>query len=381
MKNNISLLFSLIMLAALGFSSCTNSSAVDPATIDGSVIKGTVTNAANTQVYFDLIQLSNNGTQVIAKADVDANNNFQIDLADGIERGVYRIRIGARKAIIPFNGDEKLVEINTDLANLSKYQFEIKGSEGAAGFLNIMQGIMNRTANPTAVLEYVKNAKNPVAAALIALRGLPFGESNIPQHNAIAARLDKEMPNSSYARDYKAMIGQVQRQIASQQAQQKIKVGEPAPDIKLPNPNGKEYALSDLKGKVVLLDFWASWCGPCRRANPHVVETYKKYKNKGFTVFSVSLDGLDSRARSATKSAEMLAQRQEASKKRWVDAIAKDKLKSNYHVSDLRKWESAPAATYGVRGIPRTFLIDKEGKIAVVNPNHMQLEAELKKLL
>ncbi|MFM8485865.1 MAG: TlpA disulfide reductase family protein, partial [Bacteroidota bacterium] len=106
---------------------------------------------------------------------------------------------------------------------------------------------------------------------------------------------------------------------------------------------------------------WASWCGPCRRANPHVVEMYKKYKSKGFEVFSVSLDRPDG-------------------KDKWIQAIQQDGLVWDNHVSDLKFWESAPAATYGVRSIPRTFLINREGKIVAVNPRD-NLEAELTKNL
>ena len=163
-------------------------------------------------------------------------------------------------------------------------------------------------------------------------------------------------------------------------AKEKIKVGQPAPDIKLPSPDGQEYALSDLKGKIVLIDFWASWCGPCRRANPHVVETYKKYKDQGFTVYSVSLDGIDSRTRARYKNAEQVEQQMNNQKKRWTDAIAKDNLIWNYHVSDLKKWESGAAREYGVSSIPKTFLIDRDGMIAAVNPRN-NLEQQLKRLL
>ncbi len=136
---------------------------------------------------------------------------------------------------------------------------------------------------------------------------------------------------------------------------------------RLPSPSGKVYALSDLKGKVVLLDFWASWCGPCRRENPNVVKIYKKYKDQGFTVFSVSLDGLDSRTKARFNSEELIQQQLEISKQRWIKAIEQDGLEWPYHVSDLKKWECAPARLYGVTSIPRTFLIDREGRIAAVN--------------
>jgi thiol-disulfide isomerase/thioredoxin len=126
--------------------------------------------------------------------------------------------------------------------------------------------------------------------------------------------------------------------------------------------------LSDYKGKVVLLDFWASWCGPCRKANPHVVEIYNKYKGKGFDVFSVSLDGLDNRTRQALGDNSQVQMNLDRQKERWIEAIRTDNLLWNGHVSDLLKWDSKAAAMYGVSGIPKTFLVDREGKIAAIDP-------------
>lgn len=137
-------------------------------------------------------------------------------------------------------------------------------------------------------------------------------------------------------------------------------VGEIAIDIALPDREGKIQKLSDLKGKVVLLDFWASWCGPCRHENPNVVKAYKRFSSKGFTVFSVSLDN---------------------SKDKWLAAITKDGLEWENHVSDLKGWSSEGAALYQVRGIPATFLIDKNGKIVAKNLRGSALEAKLQELL
>lgn len=137
-------------------------------------------------------------------------------------------------------------------------------------------------------------------------------------------------------------------------------VGDLAPNITLLNPEGQNMSLSNLKGQVVLLDFWASWCGPCRRENPNVVKTYNQYKEDGFTVFSVSLD---------------------KSRDRWVGAIKKDGLVWSNHVSDLKGWSSSGAKKYGVRGIPATFLLDEKGVIRAVNIRGGKLESELKKLL
>lgn len=137
-------------------------------------------------------------------------------------------------------------------------------------------------------------------------------------------------------------------------------VGEMAPDIELADRDGKPYKLSSLRGKVVLLDFWASWCGPCRHENPTVVKAYQRFESKGFTVFSVSLD---------------------QSKEKWLAAIAKDGLVWNNHVSDLKGWGSAGAALYQVKGIPATFLLDKDGKIAAKNLRGPALEQKLQELL
>ena len=128
-----------------------------------------------------------------------------------------------------------------------------------------------------------------------------------------------------------------------------------APNIKQATPEGGEMALSELRGKYVLLDFWASWCGPCRRENPNVVAMYQKYHKKGFDIFSVSLD---------------------KDKGRWLQAIEKDNM-TWHHVSDLRGWANEAAAIYGVRSIPRTFLLDPEGNIIAKNLRGEALQAKL----
>jgi thiol-disulfide isomerase/thioredoxin len=133
----------------------------------------------------------------------------------------------------------------------------------------------------------------------------------------------------------------------------------PAPDIVMADTTGKMRKLSDLKGKVVLIDFWASWCGPCRRENPNVVKLYEEYKGKGFEVFSVSLD---------------------QDRERWIKAIKDDGLVWTNHVSDLKYWQNEAARLYQVSSIPRTILLDKEGNIIARDLRGPNLEAKLKEV-
>lgn len=137
-------------------------------------------------------------------------------------------------------------------------------------------------------------------------------------------------------------------------------IGDEAAEIILPNVEGEIMKLSDLKGKVVLIDFWASWCGPCRREMPNVVAAYNQYRDKGFTVYSISLDG---------------------DKARWQNAIKQDGMVWPYHVSELKKWDSKAARDYFVRGIPATFLVDERGVIVGTNLRGASLHKKLAELL
>ncbi|MEL6719662.1 MAG: TlpA disulfide reductase family protein [Bacteroidota bacterium] len=147
----------------------------------------------------------------------------------------------------------------------------------------------------------------------------------------------------------------IEKQMA---AAQSFIIGAEAPDFSQQTPEGEDLKLSDLRGKIVLVDFWASWCGPCRRENPNVVKMYEKYKDKGFEILGVSLD---------------------KQKGRWLQAIEQDRL-TWPQVSDLKGWQNEVAALYSVRSIPSTVLLDAEGKILARNLRGPALESKLEEI-
>nr|WP_319401576.1 TlpA disulfide reductase family protein [uncultured Carboxylicivirga sp.] len=138
-----------------------------------------------------------------------------------------------------------------------------------------------------------------------------------------------------------------------------VAIGKVAPDFTLNDKEGNPFSLSSLKGKYVLIDFWASWCGPCRRENPNVVKLYNEFKDKGFDILGVSLD---------------------EKKDAWEKAIEDDQLTWN-HVSDLKGWKNEAAQLYGVSSIPHTVLLDPEGKIIAKNLRGEELHAKISELL
>lgn len=143
------------------------------------------------------------------------------------------------------------------------------------------------------------------------------------------------------------------------EAEQKLAIGNQIPEIALPNPEGKTLKLSDYRGEVVLVDFWAGWCRPCRQENPNLVAAYKKYKNQGFEIYGVSLD---------------------KSKDQWVNAIKQDNI-TWPQVSDLQYWQSQVVKDFNITGIPANFLIDENGKIIAKNLRGSSLHSKLEQVL
>jgi len=194
-----------------------------------------------------------------------------------------------------------------------------------------------------------KIQKNTSAyASIIAIQGLE-PDKFADTYKALDAGLTKKYPRDKNVLMFHDVVNKM---LATT-------VGQQAPEIVLPSPDGKEIALSSLKGKVVLLDFWASWCGPCRKEMPNVVKAYAKYKSKGFEIYGVSLD---------------------KDKDKWLAAIKSDGI-TWPQVSDLQYWNSSVVKLYSIEGIPYTILLDTAGNILAKNLRGSELDKKLAEVL
>ena len=166
---------------------------------------------------------------------------------------------------------------------------------------------------------------------------------------ATRAKISSELAGCTYVKDLDGIIKQLEN----------VQIGKVAPEFSLPDTAGVSVSLSDFRGKYVLLDFWASWCPPCRRENPNVVKAFNEYKDKNFTIVGISLD---------------------KDKSKWMKAIADDNLAWT-HLSDLKYWDSEIPALYGVRGIPANVLLDPDGVIVAKNITGEDLHKKLKEVI
>lgn len=236
-------------------------------------------------------------------------------------------------------------------------QSDAQGKEIYGQVQNIVSGIVQQyqmayneaTDRNNQVLKDLLLQNKDDLAVLMFIDAFPR-EKNVALHSEIVKALHAVLPDNTLVKERYA----IETSPATSTA-----VGSIAPELAFSDPEGNIRKLSDLRGKVVLIDFWASWCRPCRNENPHVVAMYKKYHDQGFEVFSVSLD---------------------RDKNSWVNAIKADGLIWPNHVSDLKYWQSEGAKIYGVSSIPCTFLIDQEGRILARGLRGDDLSRTLKKI-
>lgn len=226
------------------------------------------------------------------------------------------------------------------------------------------ENIKNYTSSLTVLKVPAPEQQKAVDSLLVQV-----GTDNPLHHSTLVAAMFGSMNRNNklfvnlgqrYLNQYKGKNAMLDQFVIQQVAALKgpLGVGDEAIDLKAATPEGNMYSLESMRGKYVLIDFWASWCGPCRRENPNVVRLYNQYKDKGFDILGVSLDN---------------------NKEKWIAAIAKDQLTWK-HISDLKGWASQLAKPYGVRGIPYTVLVDPNGQIIATRLRGASLEAKLREI-
>lgn len=193
--------------------------------------------------------------------------------------------------------------------------------------------------------------------SIYALEAYIANDKNIPEASDLFSKLTAKLQESYRGIAFKESLESKRKALYSQKP---TNIGNVAPDFEQPDVSGKKISLSQFKGKYMLLDFWASWCKPCRAENPNLIEVYQKYKEKGLEIISVSLDGA-------------------AQKKAWLNAIQADGL-TWLQLADLKAWQNSAALIYGVKAIPENYLIDPAGKIIAKNLRGQELRSMLSKI-
>ena len=364
-----------LAITVLGMASaCQNATAAD-----GYEISGQLKNApAGTVLH--LSELTVNQFVEKGQTKTDASGKFTLK-GVAATPGIFQLKVDEANQVLLLLDNKTHVQLSGDAKSLTA-TYTVKGSKDAEvlrQLTQVMQGTKGqldglsqrfnaagqagKTEEMKAIEKeyYVIQGGNTVKVktlirqnAATVVGGFAVGAFLNPEEefsfaDSIAAIQRKANPNSPFTKELTARLEPLR---ATAQ-------GTMAPEINLATPTGPKLALSSLRGKYVLIDFWASWCGPCRQENPNVVKAYNQFKDKGFTIYSVSLD---------------------QDKAKWERAIASDGLTWN-HVSDLAGWNSVAGAAYGVKAIPQSFLIDPQGKIIAKNLRGEALVAKLAEVL
>jgi len=390
-KNKISYSL-LIIFSALFFTACSQ----QPAPM---IIKGKLDNPKNTKII--LGRLTQTSIEPIDSTNLNDKGEFTFSKIINKNPEYYLLRVGNKGYLYLILDSAVQIDLKGNADNIME-TYTVTGSKDCEILQKASQHNLKNLMRVDSISKiYQANIKNPKLDSVKASLDIVYkeifddeqtfvkkmikentsslasymllyqqlGNQNFllnPQEDmAIYEKVDDALyskyPNNAYAQSLHTYLIQLKEQLKAQaQAQKNTAIGTEAPDFEVPTPDGKTIKLSDLRGQYVLLDFWASWCRPCRGENPNVVAAYKKYHSKGFEILQVSLD---------------------KSKEAWENAIKKDGLGAWKHGSDLQYWQSAPARLYNVQSIPANFLIDKEGKIIATNLRGPALGAKLSEVL